>query len=90
MQQFHANEDRFVVCVALVAKQIEDPADVGMSNFSCQVNFTLEARHCVGLTQDFRADGLDRYALAQFLVFGFIDLDHSATGDETDNAESAG
>jgi len=91
LQQFHADEYGFFLHAAeirRVAKEIKDPAHVGMGNLSSQVDFTLEPRHRVGLGQDFRPDSLDRYALVQFLIFGLIYLAHTPAGDETHNAES--
>jgi hypothetical protein len=73
-----------------VAEQIENPADVGVSYFSRQEDFALEARHGVGLHQDLRPDGFYSDTLAQLLIVGLIHLTHAPTGNEADNPKSSG
>ena len=82
-EQFHGEEGqcRHGGIRAYVQSGLEDPADVGMSHLTRQLDFLVKmADDCVGAGQ-VGAQGLERDGLVQQPILGFVYLSHSSPAE---------
>ena len=71
-------------------KQVENPTDAGMRDLAREERLALESRDRPLVCGDDGADGLERDALVELAILGFVELAHPAARDEADDAKALG
>jgi hypothetical protein len=70
-----------------VLEEIEDAADIRVRDSAGQLDFAAEALICSLIHRDFGSNGLQRDAIAERQILGFVELPHAAAGNEAHDAE---